>query len=91
MDERQREYYRKYYRKYNKKEGSKNYNSYEYVNSYGFYSMPHNEVIDNGGFKDAFVDTLIAMGHNHISAVMVLHTWLHGFDGYRYKKEIDNE
>ena len=55
--------------------------SHERLNSYGFHSMPYNEVIDDGGFKDAFVDTLIALGHNRISAVMVLHTWLHGFDG----------
>ena len=53
-----------------------------HANSYGFHSMPYNEVIDKGGFKDAFVDTLIALGHNHISAVLVLHTWLHGFDGH---------
>ena len=59
----------------------------QFYNSYGYHTLPWTDRIDGGQFKDAFVDMVKSLGHCHVSAVMMLDTFLHGFDGYSWNEE----
>lgn len=57
----------------------KRFNKPHHWNSYGYYTVPYNDVLYSKNFTDAFVATCKRLGDSHVIATMKMHLFLQGF------------